>query len=257
MPDYYPLIARAVSRLPSNKAAARQTLLHSRVLPLLCVMLLFSSCPGSALDEANRFIEIPSDIEITAFDLSTVQVIQPGRFAVINTSIARPDIMKFKLKVLDTMRDYCARADGKYAAPADILTLGQPDLPVESIDVKSRQSQLAGKTYPFKLVSWNYPYKRLALKFQGNLQPQLGVLTCKQWSQTEDQLYQEHRTLIMNGIRSKYLFDCKRGLTGLFIHEDDDPAKVITFFVSQHTDLYTFYLAVCSRVMHEVPYLPE
>jgi hypothetical protein len=176
MPDYYPLIARAVSRLPSNKAAARQTLLHSRVLPLLCVMLLFSSCPGSALDEANRFIEIPSDIEITAFDLSTVQVIQPGRFAVINTSIARPDIMKFKLKVLDTMRDYCARADGKYAA---------------------------------------------------------------------------------NGIRSKYLFDCKRGLTGLFIHEDDDPAKVITFFVSQHTDLYTFYLAVCSRVMHEVPYLPE
>jgi hypothetical protein len=130
-------------------------------------------------------------------------------------------------------------------------------LPVESIEVTSRQSQLAGKTYPFKMVSWNYPYKRLARKFQSGLLPRSGFLTCKQWSEPEDKLYREHRASIMNGIRSKYLFDCKRGLAGMFINEDDDPAKVITNFVPPDSLLTRYYAAVCYRVMHEWPYLPE
>ena len=44
------------------------------------------------------------------YDLDTVQVVQPGRFAVIETTIDNPDVMRFELKVLGTLRPYCARA---------------------------------------------------------------------------------------------------------------------------------------------------
>jgi hypothetical protein len=165
--------------------------------------------------------------------------------------------MKLELKVLDTLQPYCARPDGEYPAPADVLTLGPPDLPVESIKVKSSQSQLAGKTYPFKMVLWNYPYKRLTLDFKSGQQQRAGYLHCKQWFKTRDELYFEARASIMNGTRSKELFDCKRGLTGTFLHDHDDTTKVITSFVQPDTLRSRYYLKVCYRVMHEWPYEPE
>jgi hypothetical protein len=48
--------------------------------------------------------------------------------------------MKFKLKVLSTLQTYCTRPDGQYPAPADVLTLGTPDIPIKSIEVKSGQA---------------------------------------------------------------------------------------------------------------------
>ena len=185
-------------------------------------------------------------------------MILPGKFTIISTAIDNPDVMKLELKVLSALRGYCNRSDGKYPAPADIFTLGPPDMPVESVEVKSKQSNLAGKTYPFKIVSWSYPYLKLAQKFRGHVDQQaLAFLTCKQWDKKEDELYSEHRSSIMNGIRSKELFDCKRGQTGMFLHEEDDPAKAITDFVQSGTYSAQYYLGVCYRVMHEVPYDPE
>ena len=66
-------------------------------------------------------------------DLNTVQIIQPGRFTVIETTIDNPDMMRFELKVLAVLRTYCARAAGQYAAPADLLMLGPPDMPVKKL----------------------------------------------------------------------------------------------------------------------------
>jgi hypothetical protein len=185
-------------------------------------------------------------------------MIQPGKFTVISTTIDNPDVMKLELKVLSTLRTYCGRPDGKYPPPVDVFTLGPPDMPVESVEVKSKQSNLAGKTYPFKMVSWSYPYLKLAIKFQGHPEQQkLTFLTCKQWNKKEDELYSEHRSSIINGIRFKELFDCKRGLTGSFLNEDDEPAKAVSGFVKSNTYMAQYYLGVCHRVMHEMPYNPE
>jgi hypothetical protein len=133
-----------------------------RVISLLCVTALFGSCSASAQDQDKRFVEVSGDNDTVTFDLSTVRMIQTGRFAVVSTTIDLPDVMKLKLKVLDTLRVYCTRPDGNYPAPADIFTLGPPDMPVKSIEVKSIQSNRSGKTYRSKTVLWFYPYKRLA-----------------------------------------------------------------------------------------------
>jgi hypothetical protein len=131
-------------------------------------------------------------------------------------------------------------------------------LPIESIEVKSDQTTVAGKTVVFfKVVLLSYPYTRLAHSRQGKIEPDGGFLTCKQGDRTESELYEEHRSLIMNGIRSKELFDCKRGLAGVFHRDEDDPAKAITYVVRPDTYHHRYYLGVCFRVMHELPYLPE
>jgi hypothetical protein len=226
-----------------------------KLFPVICAVSLAASCPSWAGDQEKRFLEFPSDRATTTIDLSTVQLIQPGRFTVIETTIDNPDVMKLELKALATLRTYCGRADGKYPAPADLLTLGPPDMPIESIEVKSSQSKLAGKTYPFKMVSWSYPYKRIAL---GSTELQYpAFLHCKQFDQTEDQSYSEARALVMNGNRTKYLYDCKRGLDGIFLNEDDDPKKALTHFVSKGTYAFEHYQAACLAVTHEAPYMPE
>lgn len=178
-----------------------------------------------------------------------MQIIQPGRFTVIETVIDNPDVMRLELKVLATLRTYCARADGQYSAPSDLLTLGPPDMPIKNIEVRRDVTRTAGRVYPFKMVSWSYPYKRLA--------QHSGFLHCKQFNRREDDLYFETRALIVNGIRSKSLYDCKRGLWGPMINEDNDPTKAITSPVAKGTRAFEYYLAVCRAVTREAPYMPE
>jgi hypothetical protein len=150
--------------------------------------------------------------------------------------------MKFKLKVLSTLQTYCTRPDGQYPAPADVLTLGTPDIPIKSIEVKSGQAN--------KYVLWRYPYLRLAsYRKGGGIDEEIGYLFCK-----EDM---DRRTEITNGSRMKELFDCKRGLLGIFRSEDDDPAKTLTIPVRPNTRGDRNYRAVCYRVMHELPYEPK
>jgi hypothetical protein len=110
-------------------------------------------CSSSwAVDQDKRFVEIPSANSVHSFDLTTVQMIQSGRFAVVGTTVDNPDVMKLKLKVLATLRTFCGKPAGKYPAPADVFTLGPPDLPVESIEVGVSQSELSGKKYHSKML---------------------------------------------------------------------------------------------------------
>lgn len=127
-----------------------------KAIPLIFAVWIVVSCPSWAIDNQDRFIEFPGDNSTETYDLSTVQMIQPGRFTIISTTIDNPDVMKFELIVLGKLQGYCARPDGKYAAPAEILTLGLSDMPVESIEVESN------KKYHTRTVNWSYPYKRKA-----------------------------------------------------------------------------------------------
>ncbi|MEH2498975.1 hypothetical protein V1294_005454 [Bradyrhizobium sp. AZCC 1678] len=217
-------------------------------LPVICAILLVASRPTHAEDQQKRFLEIPTENDTLTFDLKTVQFISPGRFTVISTRIDNPDVMKQQLKSLGILKSYCDRPDGKYPAPADLLQLGQPDLPIEQIEVKSRQTKASGMTYPFKMVSWKYPYVRLAHP---------AYLHCKQWGRSESELYMESHNLIANGLRTKELYDCKRGLSGSFMHDDDDLSKAFTAPVRKGTNGLAWYRAVCRAVTQEEPYLPE
>jgi hypothetical protein len=231
----------------ANDAEDTGALTKPKLSPLIFAIWLVASSPSWAGDQDERFVEFPGPRGKTqTYDLSTVQMILAGRFTIIGTYIDNADVMKLELKVLDTLRTYCSRPDGKYPAPVDVFTLGPPDLPIESIEVQG------------KLVSLSYPYMRLATHSrQGKIDPARGVYFCKEREKTESELYEEQRASIMNGSRSKELFDCKRGLRGSFYPEENDPASAITDVVRPDTYTYRHYLGVCRRVMHELPYLPE
>jgi hypothetical protein len=208
-----------------------------KLSPLICIMWLITCCPSGARDQEKRFLEFPNDTDTVTVDLNTVQIIQPGRFTVIETTIDNPDMMRFELKVLATLRTYCARAVGQYPAPTDLLMLGPPDMPVKNIEVSR------------KMVVWYYPYKRL----QGGA----GGLDCRSGNRTEQDLYSEAWDVITKGIRVKRLYDCKRGLSGRTIHEDDDPTTAIVGPVPLQTLAFEYYQSVCRAVTHEAPYEPK
>ena len=219
------------------------------LIPLACAAWMIALCPCWAAEQDRRFLEFPNDNDTTTFDLSTVQIVQPGRFTVIATKIDSPDVMALELKALDTLRTYCARPAGKYPAPADLLTLGPPDMPVENIVVKSSRTS--------KWVYWSYPYKRLAMSTTQGLDEKGTILYCREQSKTEAQFFLERRAEITNGSRMKHLFDCRRGLSGMFFNNNDDSSKAITSAVKRGTFGEDKYFRVCVAVMHEMPYLPE
>ena len=96
----------------------------------LIISVLLITCCSSLADENERFVEFPwPGGKTRTYDLSTVQMIQPGRFTILSTSIDDADVMKFELKALYTLRSYCKRSDGSYPPPTDLFTLGPPDLP--------------------------------------------------------------------------------------------------------------------------------
>jgi hypothetical protein len=45
---------------------------------------------------------------------------------------------------------------------------------------------------------------------------------------SQDEEFLGLRSQLLNGIRTKALYDCKHGLMGLFLHEQDDVSKAIT-----------------------------
>jgi len=233
-----------------------------KLLPLICTIWLVASCPSWASDQEKRFLEVPSaNGKTTIFDLNTVQIIQPGKFTILTTVIAKPDVMKLELKTLDTLRTYCARPDGQYPAPADLLTLGPPDMPVMNIEVKSGEIKSAGKLYQTKEASWSFPYSMLAVVFESgdksHVFPYRTFFRCKNIFQPEANEYSEVRRLIMNGLQTKKLYDCRRGLDGNFVDEKDDFTKANMGPVSKGTFAFEFYLSVCQAVTHEAPYVPN
>jgi hypothetical protein len=183
-------------------------------------------------------------------------MLQPGRFTIVSTDIDDPEVMKLKLKVLDTLRSYCKKPDGKYQAPTDLFILGPPDMTVESIEVQTVSHLVKGRNISSKFAFWHYPYDRLALHtVGGKVAPMDGNLDCKDELPDEEN-YFALRTQIMNGIRTKELFDCKRGLMGNLLDDDDDPNQVFTTFVHPQTYGHRVYDEICLRVTHETPYSP-
>ena len=224
--------------------------MRMKLFPLICTIWLVASCPSCAGDQDNRFVEFqfPGGNDTTTYDLNTVQIIQPGRFTIVSTAIDNPDVMKFKLNVLDILRTYCARADGKYPAPENIFTLGPPDMPVQSIDVGSNPTNLA------KRILWSYPYRRLAVSMDHGLEQTFDILSCKQKSGKEDM---SSWNMITNGTRQKILFDCKRGVMGFFFLDEKTEQPTLTGIVPKGTQVFEQYLSVCRAVTHEAPYMPE
>lgn len=208
------------------------------LISFACAACLIALSTCWAGERETRFVEIPYSSGTSTFDLSTVQMIQPGRFVVISTMIDDPDVMRLELRALDIGRAHCSRPGGKYPAPADLFALGPPDMPVKGIEV------IEGDTYKFVLLY--YPYKRLGAK-------DVAYVQC---NRTSDKDIREIRALIMNGLRSKQLFDCRRGLMGTYIVGDEsrDP---ITYFVRPDTLGEDMYRRVCYAVTGDMPYLPE
>lgn len=203
---------------------------------------------ASAGDQDRRFLEFSGDVDTTTYDLNTVQIIQPGRFTIISATIDNPDLIRFKLKVLDTLQTYCTRADGLYPPPADLFTLGPPDMPVKSIDVGSNPTNLV------KRILWFYPYRKLAVSMEQGLDQTFEVLSCNLGSEGEDRSYfWKARGMITDGSRLKFLFDCRRGLMGFSLDGNKD---ALTDSVPKGTQAFEIYLSVCRAVTHEAPYVP-
>jgi hypothetical protein len=205
-------------------------------LTLICTIWLIANCPAWAGDQQKRFVEFPS-IDTLTYDLDTVQIIAPGRFAIMSTTIDNPDVMKFELNALEILEHYCARTDGKYPAPSDLFQFGQPDhLPVEQIEVKTM-------------------HRRLVNTFTGNTP----IGNSKQFSTLH---YSANgpvtgATPSPMGFGKKNVYDCKRGLVSLGADEGDDPRDAYMMPVKNGTNGAFWYSMICRAVTHEERYLPE
>jgi hypothetical protein len=208
-----------------------------KLLPLISIWLV-ASCPSWAGDQQKRFLEIPSETDILTYDLDTVQIIAPGRYAIMSTIIDNPDFMKFELNALKILKPYCRSPDGEYPAPSDLFQLGQPDdLPVEQIKVKTYSP--VGKN-----VFWKYPYRKFEAK-------QHFALVCDQHGDSYNYI------TITNGFRQREVFDCKRGLNSFGLDEGDDPHDAYMYPIERGTNGAYWYEMVCRAVTHEEPYQPE
>jgi hypothetical protein len=237
-----------------------------KLSPLIFSILIIACCPLLAAQN-ERFVEFEEyPAETRIYDLSTVQIIQPGRFTIRSTSIDHADVMKFELKVLDALRSDCKRPDGNYPAPTTLFTLGPPDLPTKDIDVKSSQTKYG----QYKSAGWEYPYKRFAIEDRGEFSQKEATFFCKDGISRKDEgeLYLKQRRSITNGKQNKELFDCKRGLWGDFVTIDveaseparfwpSDPAQVNVNVVRPHSYVDLWYQGICLNVMHEKPYSPD
>ena len=221
----------------SVSPGTRRPMVTSRTSLLLMACSAFFVAPGptSASEQQARFLQVPfGEMQTATYDLSTIQIIQPGRFSIVATTIDNADLMKLEVNAHVTLLAYCLRAAGKYETPADLLTLGTPDMPAKDIEVKEDKNG--------KFVWWEYPYSKLA--------PDGAPVFCKA------NLDEDNYSRITNGMRGRELFDCKLGQIGIFLNEIDDPSKAFRWFVKPGTNSELEYFRVCNAVMHEVPYTP-
>jgi hypothetical protein len=150
-----------------------------KLLALIFSVLVIACCPSLATED-ERFVEFPEPPAKTrTYDLRSVHMIQPGRFTILSTSIDDPDVMRFELSALDSLRSYCKGPDGSYPPPTNLFTLGPPDLPIKNIEVKSTQSKDFGGISQYKSATWPYPYKKLAIEDHGKFFPEEAHFACK------------------------------------------------------------------------------
>jgi hypothetical protein len=200
----------------------------------------------------NSFVEFKDEQQTTTYDLRTVDVIQPGKFVIVETVLDNPDVMRFRLKVLDTLRSHCERPVGSYPAPAEVFTLGPPDMPVKEKEIEVRQFDL--HNYRWKVASWWLPYRKTMVGTGAGYES----YRCNPPGRTETEEYLDHRNGILNGHQSKVLFDCNRGLQSLFFDEQkNDYRKARLYPVEKGTVGARYYYGVCRAVTRKDPYISE
>src|SRR5262249_23924600 len=64
--------------------------------------LLLPATSARPQDMQKSFVEFKDGKQTRTYDLRTIDVIQPGKFVIVETTLDDPDVMRFKLKVLDT-----------------------------------------------------------------------------------------------------------------------------------------------------------
>ena len=219
---------------------------------LLGLLLLFTVASTSAHGE-GRWITLNYNDQTITYDLHTVQLIGPEEFTVVSTTVDRPDIMRFRLAVLKSLRSYCAMPDGNYEAPFRLLTLGLPDMPVYQIEVNGKESSAAGRQW--KDVLWRLPYRRFAFNLSTGPEEDSGFFSCDGLSDlSPDEEYTDLQSQIIDGTSNKELYDCKRGAMGLFVNNDDPPSKAIT--TTRILGAYSVsYLSLCLHITGHPPYI--
>jgi hypothetical protein len=226
--------------------------LFARLLRFLFLLLLLTATRQATAVSESRWIELDSDADTITYDLNTLQMIEPGKFTIINKTVDHPDVMRLKLAVLDTLRSYCTRPDGKYAPPVELFMLGKPDMPVEKIEVKTQQTAPGGEK--FKNAIWKLPYRKLAFYPPTGPEEYISFFDCEGPAvESSDKEYTEMRSSIMNGIPRKEMYDCRHGVMGLFLHEDDPPSKSITS-IHIRGGFFSAYLRLCQAITGEMPY---
>jgi hypothetical protein len=203
---------------------------------------------GTVLAGDNRFLEIQDDDSSATYDLNTVQMLLPGKFSIMGTTVDTPDVMRFELKVQDTLLAYCARADGEYDVPAEVFLLGQPDMAVQKIKIETSTSSGSSLT----LATWRLPYLRFATVGQTGFAEQQKVVACKGGRAAE--INKMFRDMILNGSQVKQIFDCDHGLWGL--GETSSERILVISPVKSNTVMERHYMSVCNKVTGHAPYMP-
>lgn len=213
----------------------RQLVLASAIIGALAV-------PATANE---RFIEIGDDTSTTTFDLSTVNVIQPGKFSVIYMTTDNPDVIRLRLAIIDDLKSACSKPFGEYDISMKVIDIKKPDMPVEKI----RVYDLSGA----KVTRWSKPYLEYSFIKDGKVKQADEFFPCGTKRQKLDDYYMETRSSIMGGIREKIMFDCRRGLMGVYPRENDTSPLLLTEIRGAYV---TYYKKVCPKVTGEPPYLP-
>jgi hypothetical protein len=226
--------------------------LPMRIVWLGHILLLLTSAGQTVAFAQSRWVEFDYDDRTITYDLTTVQLLDPGRFTIISNSQDHPDVIRLELAVLATLKSYCSKPDGEYAPPPELFTLGNPDMPIEKIQVKTQPGRK-----PFKNAVWYLPYRRLALNYPNGPQEKTSFFDCE--GPAVDSINKEYdglKSYIMNGIASKELYDCRHGIMGLFLNADDPPSKAITGTNIKGAYLAA-YLRLCVAIVGSLPYMPN
>jgi hypothetical protein len=207
---------------------------------------------GAAIN--SQFVEFPEDNSTEIYDLSTVQILLPGKFSIIATSIDKPDVMRLKLKAHDTLEVYCQRPNGEYEAPDDLFVLGPPDMPVSKIKIETTDKKDAGdRIYSTRLAIWALPYVRFASRRATGIEPEEAIVMCK--GADAKSLNRMTRNDILNGTRTKEIFDCNHALWGLG-ELSSDHIFIMNPLQQLRSNILLYYEALCSKVTGKEPYAP-
>lgn len=200
------------------------------------ISLLVATAPVLAVAK-DRFMEFDSINSTTVFDLSTVHILQPGKFSVTYTSTDHPDVMRLRLAILDEFKAVCGKPAGRYAMGQKVLAMKQADVAVEDIVVE------AGKD---KMVTWSKPwYENSSVNGKGQTVQDSEFAVCT------DKFFRDSRQVIMDGLKSKIQFDCKRAVMGLYFGSDSEP-----MMVDVRGGYTTYYKGVCKAVTGLDAYRP-